>query len=1302
MDSKIALKEARAYIKNNEPAKAMEVCQKVLKNEKKNYTALVLLAVAMKEINEYKAQVPLALKKAIELQPDNPLAWQGLVSHYEKQTENMETWSSLLPVYCKLLQIDRSSAKLLEFVEKIKALVIKMKQEDTASHVITSLLLLTSTDDENEKRKINESIGTIFLSYPNLSHSFTDCYRNLLETVINYDGYSDRFELWKKLVLMLYSEKKYTALITTAEKMHHEYPLTLYPLEWICRIYTEQKILNDEKFNDFINIEIFYNTILELDSNSYLGMFSKALYQQELGNILDSRDLLNQSVLINPQQPYAWMSLMKVNAELYCWTDVENAAQQAQTLLNSKSKHLLEIANEYLIEALANGENSSKWKQSIALCQKSLVEKSSEKLKLLLARAMVHLEDPTVDSLLIELENNLETKIKATVLRAKLLKSQGKLEESIDVLGGVLETTDAWLLFGEINWEMGDYNHSLIAFLKGIHADSNNWECLVYLGHYYREYGNDLDKSRKCYQTALRINPNSDKAGAGLSTVYRFLKNSEANIQMLQRVTTVDGGGPKWAWLQLGLQQLDQREISSAIKSLRYVIRADPNNNHCWESLADAYWARGSHTSALKSYQRALDLSPDSLYPMIQLANINLVLGRHEEAKTAFIQILTHEKKYIPALKGLAETCLGLAVENLSNRLLGRAKRNIQQAVNSLINAIVENSEFSCLWKLLGDACYRTAIMPPKYCCLDVPSTLVKSDSIEKIIVIERSQLFSLACRCYCRALSLSKDSSFLWHDLACCYFSQVHLDNQIDKRTIAIQSMEAAKQAIRLNPTTWIHWNLLGVISMSSEVKNYSLAQHCWIMAIDCEPNNAIAWTNLGTLYLYLNDPYMANTAFSRAQRADPDYSDSWIGQAIIAESIQRLEAMDLFRHAVELGYHPQAAIGYAHWVLKTLLNSDAKKNPLFSYAIDKMYAIPVAADAMTWFIDSEPNSVIGRNILGLLLERQKLYKPASCEFTEALKFTDDDNQLDKIRINLARVLVQMGDYEGAVAVCCAIKSPSFTSHCQLALALFKAERYEESYEAYNDSLNGLAEDGSDKAHVLCAMASMAYMFQSVNDAKTLLFQCIQIQPPNVAGLLAAAVIGLLHGDLNLTNLVLNELKPFRNDLNYRHHVAVLTAYSYLMNNNITGAIRIMSNAIHKYPVDVGSWIGLVRILLETNSKSFGNCAQKALLLGRNNTTVAISQVACISSLGQLMDNQNKQGLRSVQKTLMHYPGHTGSWGNFIFSLIQRCDQKSIIHVNWLIELINIIREKLNITKPMDDWLINNQQKLFAIATIS
>lgn len=50
-------------------------------------------------------------------------------------------------------------------------------------------------------------------------------------------------------------------------------------------------------------------------------------------------------------------------------------------------------------------------------------------------------------------------------------------------------------------------------------------------------------------------------------------------MQLLQRLTMQDNG-PKWAWLQLGLQYLDQGDAAEAIKALQRVIRADPNDKY--------------------------------------------------------------------------------------------------------------------------------------------------------------------------------------------------------------------------------------------------------------------------------------------------------------------------------------------------------------------------------------------------------------------------------------------------------------------------------------------------------------------------------------------------------------------------------------------------------------------------------------------------------------------------------------------------------------------------------------------------
>ena len=107
----------------------------------------------------------------------------------------------------------------------------------------------------------------------------------------------------------------------------------------------------------------------------------------------------------------------------------------------------------------------------------------------------------------------------------------------------------------------------------------------------------------------------------------------------------------------------------------------------------------------------------------------------------------------------------------------------------------------------------------------------------------------------------------------------------------------------------------------------------------------------------IFEGDFYRANEAFSWAQRADPAYANSWIGQAILAEKLARKEAMDLFRHATQLGYHSQAAMGYSHWVLSTLLNPHAEKDDLYVYTVQNMHAIIVAADAVQQHISEYTN---------------------------------------------------------------------------------------------------------------------------------------------------------------------------------------------------------------------------------------------------------------------------------------------------------------------------------------------------------
>lgn len=63
------------------------------------------------------------------------------------------------------------------------------------------------------------------------------------------------------------------------------------------------------------------------------------------------------------------------------------------------------------------------------------------------------------------------------------------------------------------------------------------------------------------------------------------------------------------------------------------------------------------------------------------------------------------------------------------------------------------------------------------------------------------------------------------------------------------------------------------------------------------------IVWTNLGYLYLKLDDRELANQCFLKAQVMDPDHAPAWLGQGMLADrNGEKGLARNLFAHSVTL----------------------------------------------------------------------------------------------------------------------------------------------------------------------------------------------------------------------------------------------------------------------------------------------------------------------------------------------------------------------------------------------------------------
>ncbi|KAL3287818.1 hypothetical protein HHI36_002277 [Cryptolaemus montrouzieri] len=497
---------------------------------------------------------------------------------------------------------------------------------------------------------------------------------------------------------------------------------------------------------------------------------------------------------------------------------------------------------------------------------------------------------------------------------------------------------------------MKEFDKCLSPLLKAAKSDPNNYYCFFYLGQFYR-YMKEYDKARRCFERSFKLCPNYNEASIELSKMYRILQNWDANIALLQTITEDQINKQNlWAWLQMGLILMEQGDYDEAINYLRSASRIDKKNSHCWESLGDAYLCRGAYASAQEAYEVVLEISNLALYPALQIALIKKDRNCLDEAILDFEALLTMNSNCVLTLTGLAETCLRKARVCYYEQRLGTARDYAQYAVESVTRAIRQCSEISCLWKILGDCCMLVTRLPEKYCCLMIMRALDEGIHVGGDKILEKDDLFQLAAKCYCKALILIEDKQFLWHDLAVCYLNQA--ENCEDRdiiRKLLTKAQAIIQNCTLTNPRCWQHWNLLGNIALASDPPNYALAQHAFIKAVILDNDCAIAWCNLGILYYKINKIELANKAFAEAQRADPNYTQSWIGKAFVAEIMgQDDEAIDLFRHSISLGFHPQGALGYGHWVCRKLMESPQNSS---LYAIQELHAIPVACDALTWY---------------------------------------------------------------------------------------------------------------------------------------------------------------------------------------------------------------------------------------------------------------------------------------------------------------------------------------------------------------
>ncbi|KFQ12766.1 Tetratricopeptide repeat protein 37 [Leptosomus discolor] len=1251
---KAALKSAREAIRNKEYKEALKHCKAVLKQEKNNYNAWVFIGLAAAELGQ-PDQAKGAYKKAIELEPNQLLAWQGLANLYEKSSQTgvkgdlADVYQKLLELYergdkqkwcdvCnKLVELYHQEKKYLEVAETWQKL-IQVKQEEGAEkaelhQLWKKMIQLLKDSTENQDNKTEQSLLTAF--------------ENAVNSADAVPG-EDHQNLYKDFIRCLSKfPHETTRLEEACNDMIALYPTVSYPLEVLCLHFVQSGTFSEEALHCF-------SRLLEMDASSgpaIIGFGIKCLQEKKYKEAIKS---LTEGLQKTSQCPAAWRYLaeaqMKIhkqrNAVLSCNQALEAlgtpegpSLQWKNLILQLKAEALIKIADadaaEEAIKALEQIVNASSDPVVLAIkgrayLNKGLVDQASKISQELLLSHPDLAESHALEGFIHYSQKNYE-QAERSFLNA--IERKAEAAEYHQYLG-----LTYWFMSDETKKDKGK---ALTQFLKAAKLDNYLGSVFYYLGNYYRDIAGDKSRARGCYKKAFELDGTDEESGTAAVDLSVELGDMDTALSILNEVTEkARTGTAKWAWLHRGLYYLRTDRPSQAVADLQAAVRADPKDSNCWEVLGEAYLSRGSYSTALKSFRKASELNPELVYSIYRAAAVEQILGKYENAIATYEQILKKTEDYVPALKGLGECYLLLARSALDNYFDKKAMDYIEQALEFFTRATKHRPDVSCLWKLLGDTCTSVHVISSAKVNIQVLGSLLGKNVGKQ--TLKKSELLSLGGRCYSKALKLMHLPS-IWCDLGINYYRQAeHLTavgtdmNEISE--LLEKSLQCLKKAVRLHSKNHLYWNALGVVASCSAIGNYALAQHSFIKSVQAEQINVVAWTNLGALYLATGNIEQAHEAFKVAQSLDPTYLLCWIGQALVAETIGSYDTMDLFRHTTELSMHNEGVKGYAHWVCSTLQDKSNRNTELYLYNIVQMNAIPGAQVVLSKYTERNPDDASAFTMLGYLNEYLHLKRQAADAYERAaslLKNSEDTEKYNNAMQNYARSLCALGQCDKAIEVYTSTPLTEFEGIVGLALAYFKKGLLQESIKAYEKALS-VAESEQDKAHILTALAIIEYKQNKVDAAKTLLFKC-SLKEPSTESLKALCTLGLVKQDATLATAALKELLKHEKGNDGIYERCLIVSAVYALQGRTVGVQREVSRAVHSNPGNPALWSLLSRVVpLYASQKTKGGAAA-------GNIARALD-VNHGKGCHALEDEKNNP-LKNIQKAIHLCPDNPAAW---------------------------------------------------------
>ncbi|CEP11408.1 hypothetical protein [Parasitella parasitica] len=1113
MNSKADLKTARESIGKKDFGEAVKACKRVLLWEGENYNAWVFLGVAYTGL-ENDSEAEEAYKRAIEINSDNMLGWQGLVSFYEKRNK-LEPLAKTLELLIPRVTESGDGAKLADYYKKLLHVYKQQNDQDQYLEILKEFLpqsphydlikdqpnlpsqieiwktiIAKSEKEQSQKiesevasRRFRVSAGTpeqVLAGVEADVYSASKLgymYENVLALVPEKD--KDEQNVWKLKLLHFYSKR----LLGSKDKAE------LY--EKVLSLAKELIAQNDPlplqiliESADVYSPDEYDWTLLEQLMTRFpahgLSKLARGYQLNKEGNIDQAFDLFSEGLDACPDSLFGYQCISWAYYDSKEYETGLEYATRGKDLVKkikletgvSKSNILLslEICMAHCYRLL-----DKKYHMDATALYKSILQHYPDQTEALEGMGLILIDEKRLDEAVKNFEKvrQLDAANHTSIAELGWIYCEKKeYQMAIDCINKALEIAgtdiaDYYYRLGRVYWSMQDPDNAFKFLMQAVKLDPYFANGFTYLGHYYREIKKDGIRAKKCYQKAYILNPLDTDAALRLSD-YMVAENQPDEAEAIFRQISESSPKVGWAWRRLGYVNMNIQSYNEAIVCFQKALRADTSDVKCWEGLAEAYSRAGRYVAALKAFGRATLLDPQSVHAHNEQSYVQQKVGLLDDAIAGFKHTLAIAAKqnkpdYIPALAGLAETYLEHAKEDFQAGFFGRASDGCNLVFETALRGLQADATIISFWKLVGDACgfYRHIPSYLNNCAygnLQAVMQLLGGTKAHDMLKLEPD----ITSHWVTEFLALQDvDENFSLPQKTALDVILSCASNAYKQVIVLCKNHQAIAPAF---------WHDLAVIYYHLSLNNNStqieatLAIKCAKIALKLEPTQYMFWNTLGVIAMTVADiPSMAQYAFIKAMEFNNRSAIPWTNYGFLCLSTKDYElANQSFEMAHSLDPEWISAwVGQAY--VASLWGTDAAA--LFEHAFESSNGS--AMESSYGFADTVYHGLAS----GQLHEQTAAITPVF-----ALEKLTEKRLNDALSLNLMGLLLErLGQYGRA--------SESFAS---AILAL--ETQIEEGKISQEEGENRLTKVHSNLGRVLCANGDFegAISSCSVTDASS------------------------------------------------------------------------------------------------------------------------------------------------------------------------------------------------------------------------